>query len=118
MVSEIARILRPGGVCIISAPFMVPYHTDPDDYFRYTTSGLRSLAEDAGLETLECLSYGGLAGVLSEIIHFRFFNPYGKPLSKWRQRFFRYWERSALFLDKWLQSKIAYPNAYIVAKKK
>ncbi len=29
MIKEIGRILKRGGVCILSAPFMVPYHADP-----------------------------------------------------------------------------------------
>ncbi|MCX7804245.1 MAG: class I SAM-dependent methyltransferase [Planctomycetota bacterium] len=41
--SEIHRLLRPGGLALISVPFMFPIHADPDDYHRFTESGIRSL---------------------------------------------------------------------------
>lgn len=40
---EIERVLKPGGDLYVEAPFLAPYHADPDDYFRYTIPGLRSM---------------------------------------------------------------------------
>ncbi len=42
-VSELHRILRPGGICILSTRFIFPIHKDPEDYYRFTESGLRFL---------------------------------------------------------------------------
>ncbi len=39
-VGEIHRLLRPGGVCVLSTRFLHPYHADPHDYFRFTNEGL------------------------------------------------------------------------------
>lgn len=37
---EAARILRPGGRLILTAPFLYPIHDAPHDYQRYTAHGL------------------------------------------------------------------------------
>jgi len=42
-IDEFLRILKPGGVCILSTRFICQYHADPQDYFRYTGDGLRHL---------------------------------------------------------------------------
>lgn len=39
-VSEIYRVLKPGGRVILSTPFIYPVHAEPHDYFRYTKNGL------------------------------------------------------------------------------
>jgi SAM-dependent methyltransferase len=43
VVGEIHRILRPGGVCVLSTRFIHPYHPDPKDYFRFSGDGLAYL---------------------------------------------------------------------------
>jgi SAM-dependent methyltransferase len=43
---ELARVVAPGGVCIVSAPLLLGIHGYPDDYFRYTPSGLESVLRD------------------------------------------------------------------------
>ena len=40
---EISRVLKPGGILYASVPFMTPYHASPDDFNRWTKSGLRVL---------------------------------------------------------------------------
>lgn len=48
---EMARVLKPGGVVYASAPFIHPYHASPDDFGRFTTSGLKELFP--GFEVVE-----------------------------------------------------------------
>ena len=48
---EMVRVLRPGGILYVSAPFIHPYHASPDDFTRWTTGGLKNLFED--LEPVE-----------------------------------------------------------------
>jgi len=50
--SEIARILRAGGRVYMTAPLMYPYHSSPNDYFRFTLDGLRTLGDRFGLKTV------------------------------------------------------------------
>lgn len=39
-------MLKPGGICATIVPFAQRYHESPQDYFRYTHTGLISLFED------------------------------------------------------------------------
>lgn len=45
---KLRDLLRPGGVAIFTAPSCFPLHAFPDDFYRYSESGLRVLLEDAG----------------------------------------------------------------------
>lgn len=40
---NLLRILKPGGRCLVSTPFIFPTHDAPYDFFRYTEFGLRLL---------------------------------------------------------------------------
>jgi SAM-dependent methyltransferase len=40
---ELHRVLRDGGVCVVSSVMMFPIHAYPDDYWRFTPQGLRAL---------------------------------------------------------------------------
>lgn len=42
-VAEVLRVLRPGGICIATTPFLIEVHGYPNDYRRLTADGLRSL---------------------------------------------------------------------------
>lgn len=63
LLAEIRRVLRPGGVAVMTTPFLVPEHEQPWDFFRYTRFGLRYLAERAGLEVVEVRPFAGMIGV-------------------------------------------------------
>lgn len=47
---EMMRVLKKGGYAIVMAPFVHRIHEHPNDYFRYTPSGLKILFKD-----LKCL---------------------------------------------------------------
>lgn len=78
--SEIARVLRPGGILLLTLPFLYPVHDAPQDYQRYTVHGLQREIEAAGLvevepsPTLGSVETGGLlfnlalAGMAGEAI--------------------------------------------------
>ena len=38
-IAEMRRVLKPGGSIWIQVPFLFPYHADPYDYWRVTSSG-------------------------------------------------------------------------------
>jgi len=42
-VSEIHRILKPGGICISTTPFLIRLHGYPYDFHRFTADGLKGL---------------------------------------------------------------------------
>lgn len=51
--SEIGRVLRPGGQLLLTIPFIWDEHEQPWDYARYTSFGLKNLLEKNGFELLE-----------------------------------------------------------------
>jgi SAM-dependent methyltransferase len=47
-VGEIARVLAPGGVALVSTHGVFVYHPDPVDYWRWTVAGLAELFRSSG----------------------------------------------------------------------
>ena len=75
--AEISRVLKPGGVVVMTSVMFFPIHFYPDDYWRFTESGFRTLLKpfddvilaSAGLKNLPhtVLGIGMKAPVSSEI---------------------------------------------------
>jgi len=55
---ECCRALKSGGKILCIVPFMHHFHAYPQDYFRFTTSGIKSLFEEK-LDVTEIAVYGG-----------------------------------------------------------
>jgi hypothetical protein len=68
-ISEAARVLQPGGAYFLVAPFLYYYHAAPDDYFRFTGSALRALADKHGLVTESTVSLGDRWLMFAEFLH-------------------------------------------------
>jgi SAM-dependent methyltransferase len=49
---EIHRVMKPGGKILITCPFVICEHEEPNDYARYTIFALRSLFEKSGFKVL------------------------------------------------------------------
>ncbi len=62
---EMMRVVKPGGFIYISAPFIHPYHASPDDFNRWTISGLKHLFPD-----LEIIKSGVRSGPWSAFLMF------------------------------------------------
>jgi SAM-dependent methyltransferase len=78
-VSEMARVLKPGGQLILTTVQDWEIHQHPNDFFRYTRYGLEYLFEKAGLKSrVEAL--GGLFWNIS----FRLMAPLGFLQAGWR----------------------------------
>ena len=63
MTAEIARILKPGGIVFVAAPFHYPFHDAPDDFTRWTLPGLKMLLGEQ-FEVVGCGPRGGAMGVV------------------------------------------------------
>lgn len=63
--AEMARLVRPGGVLLLTAPFTYPLHEEPHDYVRLTTHAIASLAARHGLSVRELHALGNEVEVLA-----------------------------------------------------
>jgi len=64
--TEILRVLAPGGRLVATVPFVVELHEEPHDHYRYTSHGLRGLLERAGFDVE---SVEPLTGWFSTLAH-------------------------------------------------
>lgn len=116
MVKEIGRVLKSGGVCILTAPFMEPFHPDPGDFFRYTVEGMKSLFKNEGFEVVECSGYGKVFSVVASFLKFLWFNPFQKS-KRGGRRATNLIYKIARFFDRFSKNKIIYSDVYIIARK-
>ena len=64
LIREMARVLHPDGLLLLSAPFSFRLHEEPHDYFRYSPHGLRALCAEAELVVERCEAMGNLWSLL------------------------------------------------------
>jgi SAM-dependent methyltransferase len=57
--TELFRVLKPGGYLYLTTPQMWYAHYEPHDFFRYTNHGLRHLLTEAGFEMVNLERTGG-----------------------------------------------------------
>jgi SAM-dependent methyltransferase len=58
LVGEVHRVMKPGAHVIGFVPFLVNYHPDPHDFFRYTKEALDKIFKKAGFHTIEIKEIG------------------------------------------------------------
>lgn len=69
LVKEIKRVLRDGGEVIGSVPFLVGYHADPHDYWRFTSESLKKIFLQSGFTSikLKIIGRGPFTAAFSQI---------------------------------------------------
>ena len=112
---EIQRVLRPGGHAIVTAPFMFPYHQDPEDYFRYSQSGMRSLFPQ--LDETELGGYRGFWGLVESCVRMTLVSPYKKKAGFIARNVYRVIAAVCNVLDRLMPTKEIYCETYFVGKK-
>ena len=94
VLSELARILKPGGTVILSVPSAVPRHDD-HDYWRFTAEGLALLGTEA-FGTGDVHVFGGTFEALGYLLSYYIalvFHVVGLPSRRFRELFpsFGHW---------------------------
>lgn len=112
MLGEAFRILKRGGLIILSGPMYWHIHKAPHDYYRFTKFGFKYILETAGFEIIEIIPNGGKWALLGQVvihtlparlINIRFFRKVVNTLFHW--------------LDKKYFDDINTTNYVVVAKK-
>ncbi|NDC77356.1 MAG: SAM-dependent methyltransferase [Chitinophagia bacterium] len=67
IVTELHRVLKPGGRLLVTCPFAFGEHEVPTDYARYTSFAMRHMLESAGFRILEQRKTGGGPEVLAQL---------------------------------------------------
>jgi len=80
VVDEVYRVLQEGGQAFFYVPFLYPYHESPDDYFRFTKSGMTYLCRNFSHIQIQAAN-DGYAGVAMRFLG-GFTSPVGSILSK------------------------------------
>jgi len=66
--TEMCRVLRPGGHLILTAPMYWPRHEVPYDYYRHTYDGLLHLVKESGLELTKIFNRGRSYAFLGQVL--------------------------------------------------
>lgn len=67
--SEINRVLKPGGKLLLSVPFVWDEHEQPNDYARYSSFGLHALLKKAGFSILQHQKLGADVSIIFQLIN-------------------------------------------------
>ena len=59
LAQEVFRVMKKTGLVIGFVPFLVNYHPDPRDYFRYTGEALQKIFDQAGFKEIKVKEVGG-----------------------------------------------------------
>jgi SAM-dependent methyltransferase len=85
VISEIGRVLKPGGHFYLSAPMSWHQHQKPHDFFRYTSFGFRHLLELSGMRVVEIRPMGGYFWFLSYNLQMLHFYLYPRTTKRWQR---------------------------------
>jgi len=71
-IGEFYRVLKPGGLLLLTTRFIFPIHDAPGDYYRYTKYGLQHLLKEFSVDELQAeTSTGETLAVLYQRIGFQ-----------------------------------------------
>ncbi len=59
LAAEAFRVTKKGGQLLGFVPFLINYHPDPHDYFRYTSEALEKIFHQAGFSNIKIKAIGG-----------------------------------------------------------
>jgi SAM-dependent methyltransferase len=114
---EFRRVLSARGKLILSAPHLSMVHEAPNDYFRYTSYGLRSLAEAEGFRVQSIIATGGIVAFLTHPVSSGVLTlSVGIPLARdlaWLMNYLVL-VRGAAALDRWAGVRSLFPLDHVM----
>lgn len=118
VVREMHRVLKDGGMAIVTAPFLGAQHGHPSDFHRFTVEGLKWHFEQEGFKIIKAGKQGSTFAVISELFHFSFLSPYKKH-GRIKRAILNRIINVFLKLEKWevLENPDLYTNVYVVVQK-
>ena len=81
---EVGRVLKPGGLALISVPFFYNLHMEPHDYFRFSPYGIQDLLARSGLTMSRLRGQGGIGTCLVQTFHNWLFSGLARQLRRHR----------------------------------
>jgi len=122
VISEVYRVLKPGGIFYVSVPYVFPRCSDPGDFYRFSYTGLEVLCEE--FERLDGGFNRGPASTMHELIvrflamMFCFNRPSlytaWRYFLKWPLFWIKYLDR---FMARYSMASEIYSGAYFIGKK-
>ncbi len=94
-VRECQRLLKPGGMLILTVPMQWRLHEQPYDYWRFTRYGVSELMTRNGLNVVSIVPCGGAWALLGQIV-----NSYLAARGRDSRLLYRLINRLALWLDR------------------
>ncbi|MEK6577866.1 MAG: class I SAM-dependent methyltransferase, partial [Bdellovibrionota bacterium] len=66
--SELNRVLRPGGVLLLTIPQASELHEEPNDFSRFTKYWIEQMAQEFGLKVELLMARGGMFSMISQFL--------------------------------------------------
>ena len=88
-VAEMHRVLKTGGRCLVSLPFLYPYHAEKGyygDFYRYTADGVKYMFHN--FSQMEMIKIRGLVETMVNLLPIKFLRRALAPLARVFDNFF------------------------------
>jgi len=72
VLTEANRVLRPGGLAVVTVPFLSAEHEEPDDFYSFTSFGIREVFHRAGFEQVQVKKQFGFWSAIGEMIYWHY----------------------------------------------
>jgi len=124
VIKEFYRVLKPGGIVLLTESLLNELHDEPNDFWRFTKFGFKYLFEKSGFKVIDIDQRGGFFTSRAQL-KIRYFidrlNLYNKKWSWILRPILKFYGKFMLFLDKIDKSKANRKHALgwcVLAKKK